>query len=614
MTEVQIFDEVDGYSDSTFGGEYTIDVYVTGVAKDSDEPGVQEVVVLAVEDNAYPLGKNVNVSEALVDTDGSETLYLVLEGLPAGYRPYTTPDPPGPSDPYCCGVERLPNGNFQIEEAFIADLKLPYVPHYAGEKPYPDLKLYAFTQEKDLDQSNNVLWPIKIDVLPIADGIGEYKTSTTVREGQNEVDNAKLSLAAIGDHSLIDSDGSETVLNYTIDFNSMIEDAQIMEQLRLEDPGATVIDAEYVIGKYLQGSYTRNGDGTVTVAKANIGSLWLYGLIFWDSNISFSLRVSAYIQDRVTANGSEQIVDITSDGEFRVNILGTADVPTVYADDASGPAGEPILLNIGGNSTDTDPELGRVQSEELYYLMALNDEAQLAAANMTGYAFVDAAGEIIGVDGGDGTWLFTYAEIQRQIFFRSSHYANGTVDFTFTSVAQEDGTRAFNSAPISIEVVDTGVGPGEFPPPCDPSLALGDVNGTEDIPLVLDWYDIVTENCEDGFDATDGISVVFHNFPKNFTISGSYYDFGAGEWINGEWVGTGEWISSQEGAFYNVNTDQWVVRMDDLRDGKVNIGAPEDFAGEWSFEGKTANMLCSSYVVCASDPISDHCDFILILS
>ena len=73
---------------------------------------------------------------------------------------------------------------------------------------------------------------------------------------------------------------------------------------------------------------------------------------------------------------------MTEYGMVDIRVFGTADSPSVLADDTSGLAGELILVNLGGESTHTDVELGREQSERIYYILSL--QTDLSQVNISG--------------------------------------------------------------------------------------------------------------------------------------------------------------------------------------------------------------------------------------
>ncbi|KAG7360730.1 PT repeat/fibro-slime domain containing protein [Nitzschia inconspicua] len=522
----EVIDEVDGFvSRKIVSKLYEIEVYVTGVARGQDEPEKQTIVVLALEDEAYDIGSNIDVSAALVDNDGSEQLFLTLSGLPRGVFPFTGFDSNG--DGISDGITLIDaeKGIWQISQEAIPHLKLPPVKNYSGGLPYPKLTLQAFTQEIDLNMSESVMWDIFIEVAPVADGIPNFDTQITAREGDLEQAGGRLSLAAIGNHMMSDQDNSEYVVSYTIDFSTMIDDAQIRQRLLDLDPSLDEgsLNATYLIENYLEGSFVNNNNGTVTVTKGNIGGLFLRGLIFWDLSGKWKMRITALIRDEAMIDGVMVSDDAVTEGEVEITVLGTADIPTVTATDASGLAGELILVQLGGESTDTDLQLGRVKSETIYYFLSL--ETDVSTVNISGYVFTNANGELVGFESGEGSWFFTYEDLQQDIFLRTNYFANGTMSFLFTAVAAEDDTIASNSKNFEIDIT-YNPGPGFMEPPC--------------------W-----------------------------TIGGAYYN-----------NATGKWVTDGRVALYNyiTNKGDFAVSLKSLRNGLVTIGAPEDFSGSKEFK------------------------------
>ncbi|KAG7357174.1 hypothetical protein IV203_001862 [Nitzschia inconspicua] len=578
----EVIDEVDGFvSRKIVSKLYEIEVYVTGVARFQDEPEKQTIVVLALEDEAYDIGSNINVSAALVDNDGSEQLFLTLSGLPRGVIPFTGFD--SNSDGISDGITLIDaeKGIWQISQEAIPHLKLPPVKNYSGGLPYPKLTLQAFTQEIDLNMSENVMWEIFIEVAPVADGIPNFDTQITAREGDLEQAGGRLSLAEIGNHRMSDQDNSEFVISYTIDFSTMIDDAQIRQRLLDLDPtlDEESLDATYLIEKYLEGYFVNNGDGTVTVAKGNIGGLFLKGLIFWDLSGKWKMRMAALIRDEAMIDGVMVNDDAVTDGELEITVLGTADIPTVIAEDASGLAGELILVQLGGESTDTDIQLGRVKSETVYYFLSL--ETDLSTVNISGYVFTDADGGLVGFEAGERSWFFTYEDLQQDVFLRTNYFANGTLSFLFTAVAAEDNTIASNSKNFEIDIT-YNPGPGSMEPPCEPTLTVSNEAGIEDELITLDWYEMFSQDC-----VNDTVSVIFRDFPQGWTIGGAYYN-----------NATGKWVTDGRVALYNYITDKgdFAVSLRSLKNGLVTIGAPEDFSGsqEFNVEVIAKNMYLES--------------------
>jgi hypothetical protein len=88
-----------------------------------------------------------------------------------------------------------------------------------------------------------------------------------------------------------------------------------------------------------------------------------------------------------------------------VELVGTADIPTVFADNITGH--RKILINLGGETTDTDVALGREQSESIYYIVSVIDLGILP-----GYRFIDANNKAVGFDGGTQSWILPYEEVK----------------------------------------------------------------------------------------------------------------------------------------------------------------------------------------------------------
>jgi hypothetical protein len=157
----------------------------------------------------------------------------------------------------------------------------------------------------DRDQSIAVSWDIFIDVAPVADGMPNSIIDIQTGEGDLEKSDGKLSLARIGQHGMADDDSSEVVLDYTIDFSMVNDDEGIRQRLLDLNPGLSPgdLDADYLIENYLEGINTIKGDGSVTVARANISGLYFRGLVFWDLSGNWCLGVSASMEDAGSIDG-----------------------------------------------------------------------------------------------------------------------------------------------------------------------------------------------------------------------------------------------------------------------------------------------------------------------
>jgi hypothetical protein len=289
---------------------------------------------------------------------------------------------------------------WQVAAADMALVTVPVPANFSGDylSIAPGLTVRAVTQENDRNQTFGevAFQPGDLMVLPVADGFASWSPSTTV------VEDHTISLASIGNHTLADADGSEAVVRYTIDLNNLIVDADIQGRLdQLLGAGADLSD---FIANYINGSFTNNGDGTITVTPAQLAGLSFATSPFLDSNVDFSLPVTALVRDTAGALTDDKI----ETHAFSVNFIGDADIPTAYALPAyAGDSGELIALNpgghdFGGDSTDRDVEFGRDLSETpdgggtIYYVVSGLNPA---------LALVNASGDPVGDNNNDGTWI-----------------------------------------------------------------------------------------------------------------------------------------------------------------------------------------------------------------
>lgn len=300
--EVTSTETVGGDAETTAG---TINVSVTGVA---DTPTLTGNNITVEEDNQVDIGSNV--SGALTDTDGSETLYYVLTGLPSGVTP---------------SVGTFSGGDkWTIQGADIGNLTFQPPQNFTGTI---NLTLTAVAQENDGDTATN---PLAIDVTvtsstsaaPVVDGpVASWPGSVA---GTEDTDiNVDLTPA------LIDNDGSETV--------------------------TAIVVSGLPAGAALTGSgVTDNGDGTFNVDPNDATVTFTPPD---DSNVNFSVNVSATVAE---ADGGTQSFART----LGVSLTGDADAPTFAANDVATTVDVPATLDIAGSLNDTDG------SETLHYIVS----------------------------------------------------------------------------------------------------------------------------------------------------------------------------------------------------------------------------------------------------
>jgi large repetitive protein len=488
----------------------TLSINVIGVA---DQPTVvTPVTITSAEDQPIPLGANVIAT--LVDTDGSETLYYVISGLPVGIVPSR--------GTYIGGEWQISASDMPfVTIASPANFSGNYVTAFA-----PGLSVRAVTQENDGNEAvTNIT--VNITITPVIDSFSWSPSVTLAEESA-----ITLSAAAFGG-TLPDSDGSEQITSYTFNLNGIVAAAQI---------GGIVGSTANFITNYVTGPFTNNGNGTITVTAANMGLVSFSNTAFHDSNVNFTIPVSARIQE---SDGSFQIVNST----FAISIDGVADVPTVFAGSVSGTAGSLIALNptgvqFGGVSTDTDVALGRSQSERIYYIVSglqTNPAVELALTN--------SSGQIVGLDNGDGTWYLEPADlVGLQILTRPG--SSGTVNMTLTTIAVENdsGSRAQSATNASFSVTVVPGGGGGGPMPLLPVVSIGLSSANEDGSILVN----VNAQAAPGDPTNPTVTVLFSNVPAGFTLVG---------------------------ATFNPTTGRWIATAADVNAGLVSLRPPADWSG-----------------------------------
>lgn len=509
----------------------------------------------------------------LVDDDGSETLYLVLGGISSRTK--------------LLGVDEssmlyLGNGEWSVEASAVAALTVTPVKNYSGQNPFPFMTLTAISQEVDGDQSSSDLWTITFDVLPVIDGFKDWAPAVTVTEEDNEINNVGISLAAARDYTLEDSDGSEKVINFKFDLSNVLESAGIDDQLKVLS-GNTSSDVSNLVDTYIAGVFEFDGS-IITVLPENVAGVTIAAQLFKDSNQDFAIPVTALVEDSATINGSQEVVSKIESTELKVNLVGTADVPTVSAGDIVGC--QRIQMDIGGETTDTDVELGRSQSESIAYLIQ-----PINMRSLPGYRIVDSAQNNIGFAAGAMTWILPYDEMKEAeenggLFFYTidqgeyitRRLQNDTAapvsaptptpapipaEFKLWVIAKEnDGDEAFDTANFYVTYWQGECDGGFDDPvaPLPPILSIGPNNGVEDTDLSLSIS--ATPDPADTTNPT--VSIVLSNIPEGFTIAGKVIP----------------------GFYYNHATGTHSAYADYFAVGNVVITPPKDFAGTVSIQAE----------------------------
>jgi large repetitive protein len=491
-------------------------VNLIGIA---DTPNLTVNAVMSPEDNVIPLGASITGS--LADTDGSEVLYYVLSGLPAGVLP---------------SVGTYIGGEWQISATDLPLLTIPVPAQFSGNYTAtyaPTLSVRAVAQENDGDQTS-VTRALQVTITPVIDAFTGWAPSVQVNEDNN------ISLAnAAGGINLIDNDGSEKIVSYTFNLNGVIAAAQI---------SATVPNVTALIASYITGTFTNNGNGTITVLAADLAGVAFRASAFKDSNIDFSIPVSALVSE---SGGLTQAVN----GTYSVDLVGVADAPTVYAQNVTGTTGQLIRLNpnsptghnFGGDIVDTDVAAGRANSERIYYFVSgMNSVPGLDVA------FFNSSGQVAGLNNNDGTWYLTAADLN-DLHIVSRYGQTGNITLSLTSITEEnDGSTASSSAPATFTATftpDTGGGGGNITP-FTPVINITPMTGLED--GLVNFTVTVSADPADPSPVTPTVVLLISNIPAGARVVG---------------------------ATLNPSTGRYIATAADLASGLVKIYPPANFSG-----------------------------------
>ena len=261
-------------------------------------------------------------------------------------------------------ISYIGDGNWNIGLDAIDTLQIPPVMHYSGEDPYPGLQLFAVVQELDGDEAISEAWPLDFDIFPIVDGFADWNTRSQVQQGAD----GGLPLDIALKYTLKDNDGSEKPISITFDLSNLIEDAGISE--RLEELPGNGTGLTKLVNNYLSGTFSYDKDsGNVTAFVDDVPGLLLSEDLFLFSNQDFRIPVSILVRDLAFINGANETADKVETALISVDMIGVAEIPTVFAEDAIGLSLSFIPVTLGGESTDNDVLLGREPSESVYYII-----------------------------------------------------------------------------------------------------------------------------------------------------------------------------------------------------------------------------------------------------
>ncbi|MBB3020349.1 hypothetical protein FHR70_003430 [Microvirga lupini] len=255
-----------------------------------DAPTLTVANTLGQEDTTVPL----NISAALVDTDGSEVLSVVIGNLPEGAR-------------LSAGLNNG-DGTWTLTPGQLTNLSLIPPANWSGTA---NLSVLAHARETSNGKVATTEATLKVDIEAVADVpvVGSRDVSGLEDSG------IRLDLAA----ALVDRDGSEA-----------------LTVLILGVPDGAVLSHG-----------TRQPDGAWSVPAGDLAQLSL------TPPQNFSGRIDLIL--RVTAQEGQGGSSTTVESRFRVQVEAVADAPVVTVMDARGAEDTPVsLAGLGGALVDRD--------------------------------------------------------------------------------------------------------------------------------------------------------------------------------------------------------------------------------------------------------------------
>ncbi|WP_201859135.1 Ig-like domain-containing protein [Microvirga soli] len=256
----------------------------------ADAPVLTAANAVGREDTTIQL----NISAALVDTDGSEVLSVVIGNLPEGAR-------------LSAGLNNG-DGTWTLTRGQLANLNLIPPANWSGTA---NLSVQAHARETSNGKVATTEATLKVEIEAVADApvIGSRDVSGL------EDASIRLDLSA----ALVDRDGSE---------------------------GLTVLILGVPSGALLSHG-TRQADGSWSVPASDLAQLSLTPPEHFSGPITLTLRATA----QESSTGQTSTVETT----FRVQVQAVADAPTVTVIDAHGSEDAPVsLAGLGGALRDTD--------------------------------------------------------------------------------------------------------------------------------------------------------------------------------------------------------------------------------------------------------------------
>lgn len=270
----------------TFDEALDLPVYVRGIA---DMPGLDTDDRAGYEDTPLDL----ELGSFLSDTDGSETLSIVISNIPDGVEL-------SPSGTY------VSHGTYSYTAEEVSNLKLLSPQDFSGDITL-DVRAVAQENDGDVEVFNTQL---NVNIEAVAD-------APNISGGASGLEDTAIDLNI--NLTTTDVDGSETIADL-ITITGVPEDAIL-------SAGTKIVDGEY------------------TLTSADLENLTITPSEH--SNEDFTIEVTA---TSIDINGDET----SATQALTVNVMGVADAPILTVGDVQAVGGQDVPLNINGALVDID--------------------------------------------------------------------------------------------------------------------------------------------------------------------------------------------------------------------------------------------------------------------
>ena len=416
----------------------TIQVDVTGVA-DMPSVTILDTTLETDEDTAVAL----DISGALADTDGSETLSVTIDNIPDGAV-------------LSAGMGTAQdNGdgtfNVTLTPAELNGLQLTPPPNSDA-----DFSLAVTATATETDGGSQVTTPVQTIQVDVT-GVADVPTLTVTSPAGGPEDTAvTLQIGA----ALDDLDGSET-LSITID----------------SIPDGAVLSAG-------MGTAQDNGNGTfnVTLTPGELQGLTLTPPLNSDDDFSLTVTSIATEQDGGSTAQTSQ--------SLQVNVTAVADQPTLTVQDTEGAENQTIALDITTALVDTD------QSETLSVTIS---------GIPSGAVLADGDGNPITVQNGAVTFDNVASDYIAGLTITPSTGADFTLGVTSVATEADGGDTAGKVGNFFVDV--TGVADV-------PTLTVTPAGGDEDEAIDLD----ITATLGDT-DGSETLSITISDIPPGAMLA-----------------------------------------------------------------------------------------------